>query len=116
MRPSRHPILRLVLFGLGILLVIASPLVGAIPGPGGVFVLAAGLALMLQNSRWAKRQFARYKRRWPKFGHAADWGLRRPSARRRRERDRAKDGESEAATVHSVSLRPPALRDETQKH
>ena len=88
MRKERHPTLRLALFSLGVLLVAATPFVGAIPGPGGVFVFAAGLALMLQNSRWAKRRFALAKRRWPKLGHYADLGLRRASAARRRARDR----------------------------
>jgi hypothetical protein len=88
MRKERHPTLRLALFSLGVLLVAATPFVGAIPGPGGVFVFAAGLALMLRNSKWAKRRFAQAKRRWPKLGHYADLGLRRPSAARRRARDR----------------------------
>ncbi len=87
MRSTRHPTIRFCLFWLGVLLVIATPLVGVIPGPGGVFVFAGGLALMLQNSHWAKRRFVHAKRRWPKLGHYADIGLRRASARRRRERD-----------------------------
>ena len=91
MRSTRHPALRLSLFTLGVVLVIASPVVGAIPGPGGIFVFAAGLALMLQNSLWAKKRFVQAKRRWPRFGHYADMGLRRPSAARRRARDRAID-------------------------
>ena len=61
-----------------------SPLVGAIPGPGGVFVFAAGLVLLLRNSRNARRQFAQAKRRWPRLGRWIDRGLRRESARRRR--------------------------------
>ena len=88
MRTSRHPALRFALFWTGVLLIILTPFVGAIPGRGGVFVFAGGLALMLQNSHWAKRRFVHTKRRWPRFGHYADMGLRRPSARRRRERDR----------------------------
>lgn len=91
MRSTRHPALRLTLFSLGVVLVIVSPIVGAIPGPGGIFVFAAGLALMLQNSLWAKKRFAQAKRRWPRFGHYADMGLRRQSAARRRARDRAID-------------------------
>ena len=67
-----------------VLLILVSPLVGAIPGPGGVFVFAGGLVLLLRNSRWARRQFARAKRRWPRLGHWADRGLRRASAQRRR--------------------------------
>ena len=67
-----------------VLLLILSPIVGAIPGPGGMFVFAAGLVLLLRNSRWARRQFARGKRRWPRVGAMLDRGLRRRSAQRRR--------------------------------
>lgn len=88
MRTSRHPALRFALFWTGVLLIVVTPLVGAIPGPGGVFVFAGGLALILQNSHWAKRRFVRTKKRWPRFGHYADMGLRRASAARRRARER----------------------------
>lgn len=74
---------------IGGLLIVAAPVAGLLPGPGGVFLFAGGLALVLQNSLWAKRQFARAKRRWPRAGKLADRGLRRPSAKRRRERDSA---------------------------
>ncbi|WP_242183532.1 hypothetical protein [Sphingomonas sp. CARO-RG-8B-R24-01] len=89
MQSTRHPMLRLTLFSIGVVLVLAAPIVGAIPGPGGIFVFAAGLALLLQNSLWAKKRFVQAKRRWPKVGHYADMGLRRQSAARRRARDRA---------------------------
>ena len=46
-----HPLLRQFFFLLGILLIIGSPLVGAIPGPGGVIVFAAGLAPRPQEQR-----------------------------------------------------------------
>lgn len=82
-RKKKMPMVRQGLFLLGCLLIIISPLVGAVPGPGGVFVFAAGLALVLQNSEWAKRLYVRFKRRHPNKGRWADWGLRRPSARRR---------------------------------
>lgn len=85
---SNNPLIRTLLVALGALIMLVSPIVGAIPGPGGVFVFAAGLVLVLQNSRWAKGHFARIKRRWPRFGHYADMALRRRSARRRRERAR----------------------------
>ena len=39
-----------------------------LPGPGGVFTFALGLGLMLRNSAWAKRQYVRFKRRWPRPG------------------------------------------------
>jgi hypothetical protein len=80
---SQSKPVRMTLFVLGLLLIIVSPLAGAIPGPGGVFVFAAGLALALKNSEWAKRQYVRFKRKRPKAGRWADWGLRRRSFRRR---------------------------------
>ena len=71
------------LCGLGIVLLLVSPLVGAIPGPGGIFVAGIGLALVLKTSMWAKRRYVRFKRRRPRFGHLTDLALRRRSARRR---------------------------------
>ena len=91
------------LFVLGCLLIIISPLVGAIPGPGGVFVFAAGLALILQNSEWAKRLYVRFKRKHPNKGRWADWGLRRLSARRREERLKREQAEAAEAGDAPVS-------------
>src|SRR4030095_9887554 len=71
------------IFVLGILLMMAAIPVGALPGPGGIFVFAAGLALVLKTSMWAKRRYVDLKRKQPKIGRWADWGLRRQSARRR---------------------------------
>jgi hypothetical protein len=84
-RKKKMPLIRQGLFLLGCLLIIVAPLVGALPGPGGIFVFAAGLALVLQNSEWAKRQYVKFKRRHPNKGRWADWGMRRSSARRREE-------------------------------
>ena len=82
------PLVRHILFLLGVLLIIVSPLVGAIPGPGGIIVFGLGLGLVLKYSGWAKRQYVRFKRAHPNKGRWADWGLRRPSAKRREERQR----------------------------
>ena len=71
------------LFALGVLLILATPLVAPLPGPGGIFVFAAGLTLILRTSLWAKKHYVRFKRWQPKAGSWADWGLRRKSARRR---------------------------------
>jgi hypothetical protein len=87
---SAHPIVRIGLLLLGCLLMIASPLVGFLPGPGGIFVFAFGLGLALRNSVWAKRRYVAFKRRYPKPGGWADWGLRRASAKRRGERDQSR--------------------------
>jgi Flp pilus assembly protein TadB len=71
------------LFGLGVALLLISPLVGAIPGPGGIVIAGIGLALVLRTSMWAKRRYVRFKRRQPKVGQWMDLALRRRSARRR---------------------------------
>lgn len=91
---ERKPAVRVALFMLGIFLMIVSPIIGALPGPGFIIVFPLGLGLTLKYSRWAKRRYVRFKRRWPKHGHWADWGLRRASAKRRaalRHSDRVKD-------------------------
>jgi hypothetical protein len=71
------------MLALGITLMILSPLAGVVPGPGGIFVFAIGLALVLKTSMWAKRRYVHFKRWQPKSGRWADWGLRRRSAKRR---------------------------------
>ena len=83
----RHPVLRIALLSLGVLLLLVTPLIGVLPGPGGVFTFAGGLALVLRNSLAARRWFARAAKRWPKLGALADRGLRRSSPKRRRLRD-----------------------------
>ena len=71
------------LFGLGILLVLIGIVVSPIPGPGGIFFIAPGSALILRSSMWAKRHYVRIKRWQPKAGKWMDWSLRRKSAARR---------------------------------
>ncbi len=78
-----HPVIEWVIFALGALLFIISPLVGAIPGPGGLLVAGVGLALMLKTSTWARRRYVSFKRWHPAAGRWADRALRRPSAKRR---------------------------------
>jgi hypothetical protein len=77
------PAVEWALFVLGVVLLIVSPLVGIIPGPGGVVVAGIGLALILKRSLWAKRHYVRFKRWQPKAGRWTDWALRRRSAKRR---------------------------------
>lgn len=80
-----NPAIEWGLFALGVILLVVSPLVGVIPGPGGIVVAGIGLALILKTSMWAKRRYVRFKRWQPKAGRWTDWALRRPSARRRDE-------------------------------
>ncbi len=78
-----HPVVEWSIFVVGVILMLLSPLAGIVPGPGGIFVFAIGLAMVLKTSMWAKRHYVRLKRRQPKAGRWADWGLRRQSAKRR---------------------------------
>ncbi|HEU0310165.1 MAG TPA: hypothetical protein VFR36_02945 [Sphingomicrobium sp.] len=71
------------LFALGVTLMLLAPVLGVLPGPGGIFVFAIGLALVLKTSMWAKRRYVHFKRWQPKAGRWTDWGLQRRSYRRR---------------------------------
>jgi hypothetical protein len=84
----RNPQMRLCLFTLGAFLIILSPIIGILPGPGGLILFPIGLTLCLQNSQWAKRRYARLKARFPKYGNWADKVMRRTSAARRRAKKR----------------------------
>lgn len=78
-----HPVVEWTIFGLGVILLIISPILGALPGPGGIIVAGIGLAMVLKTSHWARRRYVRFKRWQPKAGRWTDWALRRQSARRR---------------------------------
>ncbi len=68
---------RFALSVLGFLLILVSPIIGAVPGPGFIIVFPLGLALVLQNSRWAKKRYVDFKRRFPKYARWTDWAMRR---------------------------------------
>ena len=89
----QNPALRLAAFILGCVMMIAAPLAGLLPGPGGIFLFAIGLGLVLRSSIWAKRRYVELKRKQPKLGGWADWGLRRSSPKRRDEVAKRKEGE-----------------------
>jgi hypothetical protein len=89
-----QPIVEWTLFAAGVVLLIVSPLVGAIPGPGGIVIAGIGLALVLKTSMWAKRHYVRFKRWQPKAGRLTDRALRRPGARRREAARKAAEGGS----------------------
>jgi hypothetical protein len=98
------PAVRTSLFALGWLLLAATPFVGVLPGPGGIVLFGAGAALVLRYSKWAKRQYVRFKRRYPNKGAWADWSLRRASARRREERERRRRGREAAEDARRREL------------
>ena len=78
-----RPVVEWALFVLGVLLIMIGIITAPIPGPGGIFFAAPGLALVLKTSLWAKRRYVHFKRWQPKAGHWTDWMLRRQSAKRR---------------------------------
>jgi hypothetical protein len=93
-----HPVVEWSLFVLGVVLIIIGIVTGPIPGPGGIFFAAPGLALVLKTSMWAKRRYVVFKRWQPtlfgrryKPGHWADFALRRRSARRRKELEKQRE-------------------------
>ena len=89
-RVRRNPLVRLGLFALGIIFLVITAIIGPLPGPGGIVTFAIGAGLILQNSVWARRRYVRLKKWQPRLGGWADWGLRRKSAKRRIEREKAK--------------------------
>ena len=78
-----HPVVEWTIFAVGVVLMLLAPVAGVIPGPGGIFVFAIGLAMVLKTSMWVKRHYVKFKRWKPKAGRWTDWGLRRRSALRR---------------------------------
>ena len=105
-----HPIVDWTIFILGVILILLSPVVGALPGPGGVFVLALGLAMVLRTSRWARRRYVAFKRWQPKAGRWTDWGMRRKSALRRQRlaREQKAGEESTSADVGPIASTNPS--------
>ena len=111
-RPLKRGLLaRACMFWGGLLLVIISPLVGAIPGPGGIVVFALGFGLMLRGSTWVKKKYVRFKKSHPKKGDWVDFGLRRLSYRRRLERARRQDA-IEGIPFETAAAPPKCFEDD----
>jgi len=72
---------------LGILLFPVAFIIGLVsPAPIGIVVAGAGAALILRNSRWARRRYIRYSRGHPRVRKVVDLGLMRGRGRRKRVR------------------------------
>ena len=78
-----NPVVEWTMLLVGVVLILGGLLIAPLPGPGGIFLIAPGAALVLKYSLWAKRQYVRVKRWQPKAGRWMDWALRRPSHQRR---------------------------------
>jgi len=81
----RSPPMRLAQVAVGVLLLTIGPIIGGplIPGPFGILSAAAGLALILRNSPWARRRYIVFKRRYPRWGHWTEVALRRRPLRQK---------------------------------
>lgn len=114
---TQIPAVRTGLVVVGFILIGLTPVVGPIPGPGGVIVFAAGLSLVLRYSEWAKRRYVRFKKKHPKKGDWADWGLRRGSALRRQARRKAvAEARAGAGELTSATASPTGALDKGRSH
>lgn len=78
-RPRRW---RRTKIGFGVVLMTVGPAVGwPLPGPVGIVSFAAGLTLVLQGSRRARRHYARWAKRNPRWGAVTNRALRRSRRR-----------------------------------
>ena len=113
-----NPVTEWAIFAVGVVLLLISPLVGALPGPGGIIVAGIGLAMVLKTSMWARRRYVRFKRWQPKAGRWTDWALRRPSARRReavRKRRAAKLDDGAIGIVPGPPAKAPEMSGDAER-
>ena len=68
---------RFALSMFGFTLMLLSPIIGALPGPGFIIMFPIGLTLVLKNSQWSKRRYVDFKRNFPQYGKWTDWAMRR---------------------------------------
>jgi hypothetical protein len=68
------PAVRVLLLALGVILVVAGPVAGLVPGPGGILVFLFGLALLaaelLVVARWLDWCEPRVRKAWMRIKHA----------------------------------------------
>jgi hypothetical protein len=63
--------------------VVLAPIVSPLPGPMGLAFFVFGSTLILKNSLWAKRQYAKHSKRHPQYGEWFNWAMRRKRFRKR---------------------------------
>lgn len=71
------------MIAIGWTFVVLAPIVSPLPGPMGLAFFIIGSALILKNSLWAKRQYARHSKRHPEYGEWLNWAMRRKRFRKR---------------------------------
>ena len=110
-----HPVVEWGIFIVGVILIIIGIITAPLPGPGGIFFIAPGLALVLKTSLWAKKRYVHFKKWHPNVPHVrfqggkpiiskrrfnpgywTDWALRRRSAQRREALRKAEEAAAKA--------------------
>lgn len=76
------PVKKIVILSTGWILVIIGPVVGILPGPGGIAVTGVGALLIMGQSRIARRMFVRTQRRYPETIGPVRRFIRRRNQRR----------------------------------
>lgn len=79
-KPARtrlRKVMRALAIPAGWMLIALGVLVGPLPGPGGIPVIALGVVILLRHSHWARRRFIRWRRRYPKLLRPVENVLRR---------------------------------------
>ena len=118
-----HPVVEWGIFTLGIILIIIGIITAPLPGPGGIFFIAPGLALVLKTSLWAKKRYVHFKKwnphvphvrfqRWMPVitkrrlnpGYWTDWALRRRSAKRRLQIQKEREALDKAAAADVATV------------
>ncbi len=65
------------MIAIGWVFIVMAPIVSPLPGPMGLAFFIFGSALILKNSLWAKRHYARASKRHPEYGEWLNWAMRR---------------------------------------
>jgi hypothetical protein len=76
-KSSSHVAYRWLMISLGWALMIIAPLIGWLPGPGGLILFPIGLAILIKHSLWAKRRYLRLSKTYPEYALWANWAMRR---------------------------------------
>ena len=86
------PIKKIIILSTGWILVITGPIVGILPGPGGIAVIGVGVVLIMGQSRVARRVFVRTQHRYPEMMGPVRRFIRRRNQKRAEKRAK-RDGQ-----------------------
>lgn len=64
-------------------LIISAPVISWLPEPGGLLFFILGLGMILKNSLWPKKRYARISKQHREYSVWVNWALRRKRSRKR---------------------------------